>query len=78
MAHLRERLDPSLSSRAFGDDEDPDGLDGIVFGFGMTLSATTQGSTGGFYGVEWIGLATSTSCLAVLPVDLDHLDPSTA
>jgi hypothetical protein len=78
MAHLGQRLNPGRSSRALGDDEDPDGLDGPVPGLRNALSPAAEGGSSRFDGVEGIGLARTTTLRPVGPVDLDHLDVCSA
>ena len=78
MAHLDKGLDPGLAGGALGDDEDPDGLDGTVSRLGLALRPTTQRGSGGFDGVEGIGLARAAALLAIRSVDLDDLDTDSA
>ncbi len=74
LAHLGQRLDARPSSRAFGDDEDPDGLDRTVPALGRSLGAARENGPGGLDGVEGIGLAAVVSGLAVLAVHFDDVD----
>ena len=78
VAHLKERLDPGLSGRALGHDEDPDGLDGTVSGLGAASRSTAQCRPGRFDGVERIGLAAAALLLSVRSIDFDHLDARSA
>ena len=55
--HLDDGFDPSLSGRALGHHQDPDGLDGTILGLAQTGRPTTDGGPGGFYCIEGIGLA---------------------
>ena len=46
-----------LVGRPFGDDEDPDGLDGAVSRLGVTVGSAREGSSGGLDRVDRIGFA---------------------
>ena len=74
MAHLHDRLDPGLAGRALGDDENPDGLDGSIFGFGNARGPATEGRSSGLDRIERIRFATASALGSIRPVDLDHLD----
>ena len=74
MAHLDEGLNPGLAGRAFGHDEDPDGLDRAVSGLRFAARPTTEGGPGCFDRIEGIGLATAPALLTIGSVDLDDLD----
>ena len=73
LAHLGEGLHPGLASRPFGNHQDPDGLDRTISDLAWPW-APRQGSTSCLNGVDRIGLALATTVLAVVPIDLDHLD----
>ena len=73
-----ERLDPSPSGRALGDNEDPNGLNGPVLGLRDALGPATEGGSSSLDGIEGIGLAAAPALGPVGPVDLDHLDVCSA
>jgi hypothetical protein len=54
VAHLHERLDPGSSGRELGDDEDPDRLDGTVFGLRDAGGPATEGRSDSLDSVEGI------------------------
>ena len=66
--------EPTLSSRALGHEQRPDGLDVAVSGLGCAGAAAAQHSPGRLDGVGGVRLALGPAHLAVGPVDLDHLD----
>ena len=75
VAHLVERLGPSLARRGPGDAQNPHGFDVSVPRLGLTGGVTREGGTGGRDGVLGIGLALAPPALAVGTVDFDDADP---
>ena len=74
MAHLDQRLDSGLAGRALGHDQDPDGFDGAVSGFGFPTRPAAQGSAGRFNRIERVGLTTAAPLFSVRSVDFDDFD----
>ena len=78
MAHLGQGLDPGLSGRALGDDEDPDCLDGAILGLRDALGPAAEGCSSCFDGIERVGLAAAPTLGPVGSVNLDYLEISSA
>ena len=71
VAHLDDGLAAGLASRAFGDQEDADGLDRTVVG--LACPGRPRGQPERLDGVEGVGLST-TRRVAVGPIDFENLD----
>src|ERR1700684_3699199 len=75
VAHLVERLGPSLASRGPSDAQNPHGFDVSVPRLGFATGVAREGGTGGRDGVLGVGLALAPATLAVGTVDFDDSDP---
>ncbi len=74
VAHLVERLGPSLARRGPSDAQNPHGFDVSVPRLGLATGIAREGGTGGRDGVLGIGLALAPPALAVGTVHFDDAD----
>jgi hypothetical protein len=74
VAHLDQRRDALVASRALHHDQGPDGFRGAVSGLGDPRRAPGLGRPCGLDGIHGVGLASPGSGLTVGTVDLENLD----
>jgi hypothetical protein len=74
VAHLVERLGPTLAGRGPGHAQNPHGFDVSVPRLGLTGGVAREGGPGGGDGVLGIGLALEPAALSIGTVDFDDAD----
>ena len=74
VAHLVERLGPSLARRGPSHPQNPHGFDVSVPRLGLADGVAREGGTGGRDGVLGVGLALAPAALAIGAVDFDDTD----
>ena len=75
VAHLVERLGPTLPRRCSGNAQNPHGFDVSVPRLGLAAGVAREGGPGGRDGIFGIGLALAPAALAIGAVHLDDADP---